>query len=262
MDIKLSEHAGLKLKERVSISIHDFKKIYLDSKYLPLGIEESSRRQHDLFFSKNDNQCFVSIRDIKNNEIVTILPINYHKNISWEVSSDAQTLARRIYHNEEVFNFNTHNDNSKKSKTNPPPTSIKIVARCNGHITKITSTNFEDYDYDFNLVAKDLSLRGKIRDFVKKNRELFDDNFCKIVMKFGSNRNPVSEQSFGVEFFFKGVCEIEENQLKIFDLVGDLKKEGMSNRKIAKHLNLIEHKNHHGKVFTPSSIQFIIKHYK
>ena len=30
MDIKLSEHANLKLKERVSISINDFKKIYIE----------------------------------------------------------------------------------------------------------------------------------------------------------------------------------------------------------------------------------------
>ena len=38
-----------------------------------------------------------------------------------------------------------------------------------------------------------------------------------------------------------------------------LKNEGMGYRKIAKYLNGMGHKTHTGKVFTPSSIQFIIK---
>jgi hypothetical protein len=38
-----------------------------------------------------------------------------------------------------------------------------------------------------------------------------------------------------------------------------LKNEGMSYRRIAKYLNGMGHKTYTGKVFTPSSIQFIIK---
>ena len=53
-----------------------------------------------------------------------------------------------------------------------------------------------------------------------------------------------------------------EKQQQLFDLVIHLKNEGMGYRKIAKYLNGIGHKTHTGKVFTPSSIQFIIKRNK
>jgi len=61
-----------------------------------IGVEEESNRIHELFYSECDQECFVAIVDRVNHVVVTILPTDYHENISWKVSLDAQLKARAL----------------------------------------------------------------------------------------------------------------------------------------------------------------------
>ena len=86
MVIKFTQHSIDRLLERTSLSTYELQNIYKTKKTVPLGIEQSSNRQHDLFYSMMDDQCYVGVRDIKTLELITILPVSYHK--AWKVSED------------------------------------------------------------------------------------------------------------------------------------------------------------------------------
>ena len=79
MLIKFTQHSLDRLEERTSLSFYELENIYKAQKTVPLGIEPSSNRQHDLFYSLLDDECYVGVRDVKTHELITILPISYHR---------------------------------------------------------------------------------------------------------------------------------------------------------------------------------------
>jgi hypothetical protein len=92
--IKFTQHSLDRLEERTSLSIYELENIYKAQKTVPLGIEPSSNRQHDLFYSLLDDECYVGVRDVRTHELITILPISYHK--VWKISQDAEYLAMEL----------------------------------------------------------------------------------------------------------------------------------------------------------------------
>ena len=73
MKVDLSIHAMDRLLSRTGLSLEDFKEIYNKEKILPIGKEKGSSRIHELLYCKFKNQCFISIRDEENFEVITIL---------------------------------------------------------------------------------------------------------------------------------------------------------------------------------------------
>jgi hypothetical protein len=61
-----------------------------------IGVESGSCRVHRLFFSAPDGMCFVAIQDDENGAVVTVLPVDFHENTSWQVSEAAQEAARTL----------------------------------------------------------------------------------------------------------------------------------------------------------------------
>ena len=70
MLIKFTQHSLDRLEERTSLSIYELENIYKAQKTVPLGIEPSSNRQHDLFYSLLDDECYVGVRDVKTHELL------------------------------------------------------------------------------------------------------------------------------------------------------------------------------------------------
>ena len=104
MNIQLTDHAEKRLIERTGISISTFKGMYKEGKYLSTGKEEKSRRIHDLFYCIDDKTFFVSIRDEKNNEVVTILPLDYHENLAWASFTDIEiNIGKKDNRKRKVF---------------------------------------------------------------------------------------------------------------------------------------------------------------
>ena len=58
----------------------------------------------------------------KNNEIVTILPLDYHENLAWVISIDAQKLVKCITLGEEVPS------EIKQTKIEKKPSVFKVKA--------------------------------------------------------------------------------------------------------------------------------------
>ena len=89
-----SLHAFERLSERTSFTKEQLA-FWLDhDMYLNLGNKPGIPKQHLLFYSIIDENYFVAIRDEQTGTIITILPLNYHGNLAWEVTESDKIRAR------------------------------------------------------------------------------------------------------------------------------------------------------------------------
>lgn len=102
MDTNFSFHAFEKVLGRISMTHRELASLLDDDLAINIGEEINSNRVHKLFYSERDTICFVAIQDVKTGTVVTVLPIDYHENISWVVSIESQLQAKRLIIKEEV----------------------------------------------------------------------------------------------------------------------------------------------------------------
>lgn len=91
---RFTRHAQERIVDRVSMGVADVAAI-LDHD-LALLVGAKSGHSHRLFFSPADEQCFVAIQDQENGDVVTVLPLDYHSSLGWEVSIEAQEEAELL----------------------------------------------------------------------------------------------------------------------------------------------------------------------
>lgn len=91
---RLTRHAQERIGDRLSMAPDEVAAILDHDFAVPLGAD--SGRLHRLFFSPADKQCFVAVQDQENGDVVTILPLDYHRSLAWEVSPEAQDEAQSL----------------------------------------------------------------------------------------------------------------------------------------------------------------------
>ena len=92
-------HAFQRVMERVSLHPSVVCGIIDSGRYVKIGSDSGSSREHKLFYSSKDKQCFVAIHDTRAKIIVTVLPLDYYANLSGVVHEDYIQEAKTIYHN-------------------------------------------------------------------------------------------------------------------------------------------------------------------
>lgn len=97
----LTEHARQRISERSVTAEGSIVSMLDEGLFVPIGTEAGSSRSHELLYLAGDGHWFVAIRDVRTLELITLLPVDYHENISWKVSFEAMQLARRIATGEE-----------------------------------------------------------------------------------------------------------------------------------------------------------------
>jgi len=81
----LTHHAQCRLNQRTNITDVALRKILDRNAYISLGMEIVFDREHFLFYSQPDNECFVAVQDSMTGEVITVLPLEYHKTLSWKI---------------------------------------------------------------------------------------------------------------------------------------------------------------------------------
>jgi len=79
-DAKLSDHASQRLIERTSVSPLKLCELLNNDEVINIGVYDT--RISKLFFSSADNKFFIAIQDQISGSVITILPIEYWKNLS------------------------------------------------------------------------------------------------------------------------------------------------------------------------------------
>ncbi|MBK1620747.1 hypothetical protein U5801_15815 [Lamprobacter modestohalophilus] len=91
-----SKHAFDRIAQRTQLRCEDIAHI-LDRKLaLNTGRKPGLNRNHLLFYSIPDDDFFVAIQDELTGTIVTVLPLDYHANLAWNISSEDCASAKAL----------------------------------------------------------------------------------------------------------------------------------------------------------------------
>ena len=96
MKTNFSIHAYERVSGRINMSHSELAELLDNNLAINIGNEVGNNKAHKLFYSALDRMCFVAIQDVKTGTVVTVLPLDYHENICWSVSIDAQNQAKGL----------------------------------------------------------------------------------------------------------------------------------------------------------------------
>lgn len=92
-----SKHAFMRIAQRTLLSYEEITLILDKGFYINTGTEPGFNLDHLVFYSHKDEKCFVAIRDHYSGKVVTVLPLEYHKNLAWPISDSDIAKAQEIY---------------------------------------------------------------------------------------------------------------------------------------------------------------------
>lgn len=91
-----SRHAFKRVAQRTLLSCEEIAEILDRGLVVNTGQRPGFNRVHLVFYSHVDNEYFVAIQDVITGTVITILPLDYHENLAWEISEADREHAREI----------------------------------------------------------------------------------------------------------------------------------------------------------------------
>ncbi len=88
----LSKHAACRLKERTAFKDSEMIGLLDADCYVRLGTETGFEREHCLIYCELKNEYYVAVRDIRCGTVITVLPLDYHKKLSWKINNSCLTV--------------------------------------------------------------------------------------------------------------------------------------------------------------------------
>lgn len=92
LEASVTKHASKRICQRLSLTEKKVRKLVDNGYAVNIGTEPGFNRRHMLFFCKPDMAHFVAVQDSMNGAIVTVLPLDYHRNLAW--SADEADLKK------------------------------------------------------------------------------------------------------------------------------------------------------------------------
>lgn len=117
-----TDHALLRLNERVSMTPEALGVILDNDEVVSLGTEAGTSRDSKLFFSKDDDKFFIAVQDMKNGYVITILTLEY-----WHNLSEKHFLCKRIVSKDMLIRAVTISDQDNPLIHHPPIMGKKVV---------------------------------------------------------------------------------------------------------------------------------------
>jgi hypothetical protein len=91
-----SQHAFVRIAQRSALSCEEIAEILDQKRCISVGKAPGFNREHWLFYSPEDCCCFVAIQDMMSGTVVTILPLDYHKKLAWEINPADCARAKEL----------------------------------------------------------------------------------------------------------------------------------------------------------------------
>jgi len=91
-----SQHAFVRIAQRAALRCEEIAEILDQKRCLSIGKAPGFNREHWLFYSPEDQCCFVAIQDTMSGTVITILPTDYHKNLAWEINPADCERAKKL----------------------------------------------------------------------------------------------------------------------------------------------------------------------
>lgn len=159
-----SKHALERVSQRTTLTYFSIADMLDFGGAVDVGTEIVFDRKHWLFYSEEDDCCFVAVQDAFTGLIITVLPLDYHENLAWKIQDE---------HLEEAKRKSLSHKKSYIATPKEPPSIIIIKARymsLDGYPKTSTLTKFRSSDYRDNLynVLSDKSFESEISHHCKR----------------------------------------------------------------------------------------------
>lgn len=92
----LSAHAAVRTSQRSLLAPATILEFLKHGAALDIGNEPGFNRKHWLLYSTIDKAYFVAVTDYLHDLLITLLPLEYHANLAWQVSPEQQVIAQRL----------------------------------------------------------------------------------------------------------------------------------------------------------------------
>jgi hypothetical protein len=179
-EVHFSKHAFIRAQERITLDAEEVLQIIKLEKYVYIGSEKNNNRDHRLFYSDKDSQCFVIIQDIKTNTIITILPLDYHEHISWAVSLVFQKEAKELILGKTVPESSTSDNHRNKGAVNQYfHVCCDTFDEYLNYSSRIKLCKFDASSYD-HKIEKMLTSEVAIKDILKRIDLVTSENKCYV----------------------------------------------------------------------------------
>jgi len=89
----LTNHAKERLAERTKLSVEMFAQQFDNFETVSVGYRRAAGHWHRLFYSLPDEKYFVAIQDMRNGDVITVLPLEYHETLAWPISDKSKRRA-------------------------------------------------------------------------------------------------------------------------------------------------------------------------
>ena len=202
MSSHFTSHGFRRVNDHTALTHSEVSDILSSGKAILLGGEEKNPdRLHWVFYSIPDADCFVVVRDRRNAEIITLLPIHYHENIAWNISLDTLKAAELLMVGEKRVPDDSDNlsslesaaigsgERSESQRQTMPPSRLKlygILRSPEGEIRRVNlgSVSLEEYLADPNGWKIDEESLGGFKQKVE-DRGFNGNQLVAIVAKMG-----------------------------------------------------------------------------
>lgn len=143
----VSVHASERIHERLSLNVDQVVEILDDEKAVEIGRTANTHKIHWLFYSVEDNECFIAIRDGISKTLVTVLPLDFSKKMvndtmkikARSLIDDRYTLTQFREYDEEPYNKIFYFD------------LYAVYMNLNGRYSVVDLGSFHKYQYGFTL---------------------------------------------------------------------------------------------------------------
>lgn len=88
-----TKHVKKRINERTSLTKEQVEAVLNVGAYVNMGSIPGINKEHLLFYSTLDKEMFVLVRDSINKDLLTCLPISYHKNSAWKITEEHKLQA-------------------------------------------------------------------------------------------------------------------------------------------------------------------------
>lgn len=192
----LSNHATKRLVERTNLSVK-FIKDSIDFGFaVDSGTEPIFNKKHWLIYDQKGNEFFFAIQDLFTGMIITILTVDYHKNLAWNVEELNFSQAKKN------FIKNRFYDETKKEKykrlmlTDPRKRERSEVFLVQARFLKengliATKTLFKLDAIKYNFYLKNIEIDHHLQCTVEKNSRLKGISFpslFEVIITYQENK--------------------------------------------------------------------------
>lgn len=185
-----SEHALKRLNERTKLTTESVSDIIDMGLAIDIGTEPVFKRKHWLFYSKLDVNFFIAIQDEYTGYVITVLPVEYHEKLAWNIDKKYFTEAK---YNIEEKNIQVMLKEFRELNSEPAKNILVKVRYLDSSNAVKTKSLFKLPAIDFNYSLEDVPIDKTFNNSIKQHLEaagISSQSIFEVLLSYKREKKP------------------------------------------------------------------------